>query len=69
MACEQVEVVGVPYVSFVADKIKNAKGETANYSCCAVRHWLGQVWQEFDRVKLVDLVSPKPEKNIRQVAG
>jgi hypothetical protein len=28
-----------------------------------------QVWREFDRVKLVDLVSPKPEKNIRQVAG
>ena len=50
-------MVGVPYVSFVANKIKNAKGETANYSCCAVRHWLGQVWQEFDRVKLVDLVS------------
>jgi hypothetical protein len=34
-----------------------------------VRHWLGQVWREFDRVKLVDLVSSKPEKNIRQVTG
>jgi hypothetical protein len=34
-----------------------------------VRHWLGRVWGEFDRVKLVDLVSPKPEKNIRQVTG
>jgi hypothetical protein len=70
MACEQVEVAGVPYVSFVANK--NAKGEAANYSFVLrgyVRHWLGQVWGEFDRVKLVDLVSPKLEKTIRQSAG
>ena len=70
MTCEQVEVAGVPYVSFVANK--NAKGERVNYSFVLrgyVRHWLGQVWREFDRVKLVDLVSPKPEKNIRQVTG
>ena len=70
MACEQVEVAGIPYASFVANK--NTKGETANYSFVLrgyVRHWLGQVWGEFDRVKLVDLVSPKSEKNIRQAAG
>ena len=70
MACEQVEVASVPYVSFVTNK--NAKGEVANYSFVLrgyVRHWLGQVWSEFDRVKLVDLVSPKLEKNVRQVAG
>ena len=70
MACEQVEVAGVPYVSFVANK--NAKGEVANYSFVLrgyVRHWLGQVWGEFDRVKLADLVAPKLEKNLRQVAG
>jgi hypothetical protein len=70
MACEQVEVAGVPYVSFVADK--NAKSEVADYSFVLrgyVRHWLGQVWNEFDRVKLLDLVSPKSEKGVRQVAG
>jgi hypothetical protein len=70
MTCEQVEVAGVPYASFVANK--NAKGETANYSFVLrgyVRHWLGQVWKEFDRVKLVDLVAPKSEKNIREVVG
>jgi hypothetical protein len=70
MACEQVEVAGVPYVSFVANK--NAKGEPANYSFVLrgyVRHWLGNVWGEYDRVKLVDLVSPKMESNVRQVAG
>jgi hypothetical protein len=70
MACEQVEVASVPYVSFVANK--NAKGEPANYSFVLrgyVRHWLGNVWGEYDRVKLVDLVSPKVESNVRQVAG
>ncbi len=70
MACEQVEVAGVPYVSFVANK--NAKGEVVNNSFVLrgyVRHWLGQVWGEFDRVKLLDLVSPKLERNLRQVAG
>jgi hypothetical protein len=57
-------------VSFVGNK--GAKGEAANYSFVLrgyVRHWLGNVWGEFDRVKLVDLVSPKMESNVRQVAG
>lgn len=70
MACEQVEVAGVPYVSFVANK--NGKNDAANYSFVLrgyVRHWLGQVWGEYDRVKLIDLVSPSMENNVRQVAG
>jgi hypothetical protein len=70
MASEQVEVAGVPYVTFVANK--NAKGEPANYSFVLrgyVRHWLGNVWGEYDRVKLLDLVSPKMESNVRQAAG
>lgn len=70
MATEQVEVASVPYVQFVANK--NAKGEAANYSFVLrgyVRHWLGNVWGEYDRVKLVDLVTPKVESNVRQVAG
>jgi hypothetical protein len=67
MACEQVEVAGVPYVSFVANK--NGKNEAANYSFVLrgyVRHWLGNVWGEFDRVKLIDLVAPKMDTNVRQ---
>ena len=63
MACEQVELAGVPYVSFVDSK---------KYSFVLrgyVRHWLGQVWREFDRVKLVELVSQKSERNIRQAAS
>jgi hypothetical protein len=70
MAYEQVEVASVPFVSFVGNK--GAKGETSNYSFVLrgyVRHWLGNVWGEFDRVKLVDMVSPKIESNVRQVAG
>jgi hypothetical protein len=63
MACEQVELAGVPYVSFVDDK---------NYSFVLrgyVRHWLGQVWREFDRMRLVELISQKSDKNLRQVAS
>ena len=70
MACEQVELAGVPYVSFVANK--DNEGESANYSFVLrgyVRHWLSQVWNEFDRVRLVDLVASKLEKNARKVAG
>jgi hypothetical protein len=70
MACEQVEVASVPYVSFVANK--NGKNDAANYSFVLrgyVRHWLGQVWGEFDRVKLIDLVSPSMESNVRQAVG
>jgi hypothetical protein len=63
MACEQVELAGVPYVSFVDSK---------KYSFVLrgyVRHWLGQVWREFDRVRLVELISQKSERNIRQAAS
>jgi hypothetical protein len=71
MACEQVEVASQPFVSFIANK--NAQGETANYSFVLrgyVRHWLGNVWGEYDRVKLVDLVAPKSDNNnARQAAG
>lgn len=70
MACEQVEVAGVPYVSFVANKAQ--KGEPANYSFVLrgyVRHWLGNVWSEFDRVKLIDLVAPKMDNSVRQAVG
>jgi hypothetical protein len=63
MACEQVEVAGVPYTSFVDSK---------NYSFVLrgyVRHWFGQVWREFDRIKLIELISSKSEKNLRQLAS
>jgi hypothetical protein len=59
MAYEQVELASVPFVTFVANK--GPRDAPANYSFVLrgyVRHWLGNVWSEFDRVKLSDLVSP-----------
>ena len=59
MACEQVELASVPFLTFVANK--GADDEAANYSFVLrgyVRHWLGNVWGEFDRIKLTDLVGP-----------
>ncbi len=63
MASEQVELAGVPFVSFVANK--SAAGQPATYSFVLrgyVRHWLGNVWAEYDRVKLLDTVAPSPSK-------
>ena len=57
MAYEQVEVASVPFLKFVANK--GVKDEPANYSFVLrgyVRHWLANVWSEFDRIKLTDLV-------------
>ena len=70
MACEQVEVASTPFVSFVANK--DGKGDAANYSFVLrgyVRHWLGNVWGEYDRVQLMDLVTPKAEGEQRQAAS
>ena len=67
MACEQVELASVPYVSFVANK--NAQGAPANYSFVLrgyVRHWLGNVWAEFDRVKLTEMVDVVQRKSAKQ---
>jgi hypothetical protein len=55
----------VPFLKFVANKGVN--DETANYSFVLrgyVRHWLANVWSEFDRIKLTDLVGKdKPTRN------
>jgi hypothetical protein len=58
MAYEQVELASVPFLTFVANK--GLKGEPANYSFVLrgyVRHWLGNVWAEYDRIKLNDIVA------------
>jgi hypothetical protein len=60
LACEQVELASLPYVTFIANK--TAKGEQASYSFVLrgyVRHWLTNVWAEYDRVGLTDLVNQK----------
>jgi hypothetical protein len=58
MAFEQVEVSSVPFLTFVANK--GPKGDAANYSFVLrgyVRHWLGNVWSEYDRIKLNDIIT------------
>jgi len=57
-AYEEVELVSVPFSTFIANK--DQKGDPANYSFVLrgyVRHWLAQVWDEYDRVKLKDIVA------------
>ncbi|RDV04009.1 hypothetical protein [Undibacter mobilis] len=55
LACENVELAHVPYSQFIADR--TADGEAADYSFVLrgyVRHWLTQVWSEYDRLHLAD---------------
>ncbi len=57
MAMEQVELASVPFVSFVANKTQS--GDPASYSFVLrgyVRHWLGNVWAEYDRIGIADNV-------------
>ena len=61
MAYEQVELASVPFLTFVANK--GPKGDTANYSFVLrgyVRHWLGNVWAEYDRIKLNEIIAATP---------
>jgi hypothetical protein len=60
MACEEVERSSVPFASFIADR--KANGEFASNSFVLrgyVRHWLNNVWAEFDRVRLMDLIDAR----------
>jgi CobQ/CobB/MinD/ParA nucleotide binding domain len=60
MATEQVELASVPFTTFVANR--NQKGDFANYSFVLrgyVRHWLGNVWAEYERTGVVDIVHAK----------
>jgi hypothetical protein len=64
MAYEQVEVASVPFLTFVANKLP--KGDAANYSFVLrgyVRHWLGNVWAEYDRIKLNDIIGAAATAN------
>jgi hypothetical protein len=72
MAYEQVELASVPFLNFVANKLRS--GDPANYSFVLrgyVRHWLGNVWGEYDRVSLNEIVASgaAPTGARVQVAG
>ena len=60
MACEQVELASVPFLTFVANKKANGDPATNSFVLRGyVRHWLGNVWGEYDRVKLTEISSSK----------
>jgi hypothetical protein len=66
MAAEQVDLASVPYVTFIANKKQN--GESAAYSFVLrgyVRHWLGNVWAEYDRIRLTDIVAVPAEPDAK----
>src|SRR5689334_3048137 len=68
MAAEQVELASVPFGTFIANKKQS--GDPAAYSFVLrgyVRHWLGNVWAEYDRVGLTDIVDAK--ESLRELAG
>ncbi len=70
MAFEQVEVASVPFLKFVANK--GMDGEAADYSFVLrgyVRHWLTNVWREFDRIQLTDLVGASKSARIERKAS
>ena len=57
MAMEQVELASVPFVSLVANKKQN--GDPASFSFVLrgyVRHWVGNVWAEYDRIGIAEIV-------------
>ncbi len=58
MAYEQVELSGVPFSTFVANK--TAQGQPGNYSLVLrgyVRTWLRHVFSEYDRIELINRLS------------
>ena len=66
MATEQVDLASVPFVTFIANKKQN--GEPAAYSFVLrgyVRHWLGNVWAEYDRIRLTDIVAVQAEPDVK----
>lgn len=69
MATEQVDLASVPYLNFIANKKPN--GESANYSFVLrgyVKHWLGNVWAEYDRIKLTEIVASKAPQGDQAVS-
>ena len=53
MAYEQVELAGVPFASFVANKTMDNQ-RLARVLRGYVRTWLNQIHSEYDRVGLLD---------------
>jgi len=60
MATEQVELAAVPFATFIANKKQS--GDPASYSFVLrgyVRHWLDNVWAEYDRTGVLDIIGAR----------
>jgi hypothetical protein len=60
MACEQVELAGIPFSSFIANR--SGDGQAAAHSLVLrgyVRTWLNQITNEYDRVGLIQRLTEK----------
>jgi hypothetical protein len=60
MACEQVELAGIPFSTFIANR--NGQGAAAAYSLVLrgyVRTWLNQISGEYDRVGLIERLTDR----------
>src|SRR5215470_16654265 len=66
---KQVELASVPFATFIANKKQS--GEPASYSFVLrgyVRHWLGSIWSEYDRIALTDIVDARETPRAAVVA-
>lgn len=64
MACEQVELAGIPFSTFIGNK--NAQGQSGNFSLVLrgyVRSWLNQISSEYDRVRLLEQLADRPARH------
>src|ERR1700738_1634221 len=53
MATEQVELASVPFVTFIANKKRNGDPAANSFVLRGyVRHWLGNILAEYDRIRL-----------------
>src|SRR5579863_3888190 len=60
MATEQVELASVPFVTFIANKKRNGEAAANSFVLRGyVRHWLGNIWAEYDRIGVTEIVRPK----------
>jgi hypothetical protein len=60
MAAERVDLASVPFATFIENKKQS--GDPASYSFVLrgyVRHWLDNVWAEYDRAGLTEIVAAK----------
>lgn len=62
LAYEQVELAGIPFSDFVANKAANGRpGDHSLVLRGYVRTWMNQVSEEYDRVGLLDRIYDRAE--------